>query len=317
MCDKKNGRTGQSAREASFRMIMQHDYLIRAIAADDQIRAFAVDSTGICEYARQIHNNSPLASEALGRMLSAGLMMGQMLKSNEDKLTLQILGDGPMHHIIVTSGLYGTVRGYVSNPSVTNEENSPFDILKAIGPNASLTVIRDMGLKEPYVSSINLQSGEIADDLTFYFVQSEQTPTSVRLGVLVDDSEKVQASGGFIIQLMPFTKPEVISKLQDNLQKIKTVTELFQEGKTIEEILNQALEGFDVRITDKKSVSWGCNCSFERGKEVLSTLKDSDLTSMIEDGKNIEVNCDFCAKTYVYTPDDIRKILEKKHRRQA
>lgn len=296
---------------------MQHDYLIRAIAANDQVRAFAVDSTGICEYARQIQNNTPLASKALGRMLSAGLMMGQMLKSNEDKLTLQILGDGPMHHIIVTSGLYGTVRGYVSNPSVVAENSSSsFDIIKAIGPNATLTVIRDMGLKEPYVSSIDLHSGDIADDLTFYFVQSEQIPTSVKLGVVIDDSGTVISSCGFIIQLMPFTKQEVIDKLQNNLSNMKSVTELLQQGKTIEEILNTALDGFDVNITERKQVSWGCNCSYERGKEVLGTLKDSDLNSMIKEGKNIEVNCDFCRKTYVYTTDDLRAILDKKHQVQ-
>lgn len=293
---------------------MEHDYLIRAIAANNEIRVFAVDSTGICEYARKIHNNSRLASESLGRMMSVGLMMGQMLKSNEDKLTLQILGDGPMHHIIVTSGLSGTVRGYVSNPSVTLEgDSTQFDILKAIGPNAALTVIRDMGLKEPYVSSIDLHSGDIADDFTFYFVQSEQTPTSVRLGVLTDESGEVKASGGFIIQLMPFTKQEVISKLENNLQKALYVTDYFREGKTVEEILKTVLDGFDFTITDRKPVSWGCNCSYERGKEVLGTLKDSDLETMIEDGENIEVNCDFCAKTYVYTPEDLREILSKKH----
>ncbi len=293
---------------------MEHDYLIRAIAANNEIRVFAVDSTGICEYARKIHNNSRLASESLGRMMSVGLMMGQMLKSNDDKLTLQILGDGPMHHIIVTSGLSGTVRGYVSNPSVTLEgDSTQFDILKAIGPNAALTVIRDMGLKEPYVSSIDLHSGDIADDFTFYFVQSEQTPTSVRLGVLTDESGGVKASGGFIIQLMPFTKQEVISKLENNLQKALSVTDYFREGKNVEEILKTVLDGFDFTITDRKPVSWGCNCSYERGKEVLGTLKDGDLESMIEDGKNIEVNCDFCAKTYVYTPEDLREILSKKH----
>lgn len=243
--------------------------------------------------------------------------MGQMLKSNEDKLTLQILGDGPMHHIIVTSGLYATVRGYVSNPSVeAKDKSAPFDIMNAIGPNASLTVIRDMGLKEPYVSSIDLHSGDIADDFTFYFVQSEQIPTSVKLGVVTDGDGTVISSCGFIIQLMPFTKQEIITKLQNNLSNMKSVTELLQEGKTIEDILNSALEGFDVNITERKQVGWGCNCSYERGKEVLGTLKDSDLNSMIEEGKNIEVNCDFCAKTYVYTTDDIREILEKKHRTQ-
>ena len=298
---------------------MKHDYLIRAIAANEQIRAFAVDTTGICEYARKIHDNSPIATAALGRLMSAGLMMGQMLKSDEDKLTLQILGDGPMHHIIVTSNIRGTVRGYVSNPSVIvpPKSNGHFDISGAIGPNVTLTVIRDMGLKEPYVSSIDLHSGEIADDLTYYFAQSEQTPTSVGLGVLMNHDNTVRVSGGFIIQLMPFTKKEVIDQLEKNLKEFPTVTDVLKEGNTIEDMLRMVLKGFDMEITDTKPVSWYCNCSFERGKEVLGTLKDDELQSMIDENKNIEVNCDFCGKHYVYTPDDLKEILEHKHHNEA
>lgn len=293
---------------------MEHDYLIRAMAAKEQVRAFAVETTGITEYARKIHNNSPIATAALGRLMSAGLMMGQMLKSKEDKLTLQLLGDGPMKHVIVTSNLEGTVRGYVSNPEVMlpPKADGHFDIGGAIGRGGSLTVIRDMGLKEPYVSSIPLHSGEIADDLTYYFAQSEQVPTSVGLGVLMNHGNTVRASGGFIVQLMPFTKKEVIDHLEQNLSKISGVTDILRQGKSIEEMLRIVLDGFDMEITDRKPVSWYCNCSFERGKEVLGTLKEEELQSMIEEGKNIDVGCDFCGKNYVYTPEDLKEILQHK-----
>ncbi len=295
-------------------MTMEHDYLIRAMAAKEQIRAFAVETTGITEYARKIHNNSPIATAALGRLMSAGLMMGQMLKSGEDKLTLQLLGDGPMKHVIVTSNLLGTVRGYVSNPEVMlpPKADGHFDIGGAIGRGGSLTVIRDMGLKEPYVSSIPLHSGEIADDLTYYFAQSEQVPTSVGLGVLMNHDNTVRAAGGFIVQLMPFTKKEVIEHLEENLRKVSGVTDILRQGKTIEEMLAIVLDGFDLQITDRKPVSWHCNCSFERGKEVLGTLKDEELLSMVQEGKDIHVGCDFCGKSYVYTPQDIKEIIENK-----
>lgn len=294
-------------------MEQEKDYLVRAIAANDEIRAFAVNTTGITEYARQIHNNSPIATAALGRLMSAGLMMGQMLKSEEDKLTLQLLGDGPMKHVIVTSNMSGTVRGYVSNPEVMlpPKENGHFDIGGAIG-NGALTVIRDMGLKEPYVSSIPLHSGEIADDLTYYFAQSEQTPTSVGLGVLMNHDNTVKAAGGFIVQLMPFTKKETIDQLENNLKKFTTVTDVLREGKTIEEMLEIVLDGFDVHFTDKKPVFWHCNCSFERGKAVLSTLKDEELQKMIDEGQDIDVNCDFCGKHYLYTLEDLKEILRSK-----
>lgn len=289
------------------------DYLIRAIAANDQLRAFAVDTTGITEYARTIHGNYPIATAALGRLMSAGLMMGQMLKSEDDKLTLQLLGDGEMKHVIVTSNLSGTVRGYVSNPYVDLPPNRQghLNVGEAIG-NGSLTVIRDMGLKEPYVSSIDLVSGEIAEDLTYYFAQSEQTPSTVGLGVLLNHDNTVRKSGGFIIQLLPFTKKATIDRLDENIKKFTSVTDVLSKGKTIEEMLEIVLDGFDLHITDRKDVSWKCNCSFERGKAVLSTLKDEELQKMIDEDKDIDVDCDFCGKHYKYTPLDIEEILNAK-----
>jgi hsp33 protein len=289
----------------------KQDYLVRALGANKQIRAFAVNTTGIVEYARKIHNNSPIATAALGRMLSAGLMMGQMLKSKEDKLTLQILCDGPIKHIIVTSNYEGTVRGYVSNPNVIIDEPNEAGHLpvgKAIG-NGCLTIIRDMGMKEPYVSSIDLYSSEIAEDLTYYFAHSEQVPSSVGLGVLLNPDNTVKAAGGFIIQLMPFTKKETIDKLEENLKKFSSVTDVLRTGKTIEDMLEILFDGFDLEITDRLPVSWKCNCSFERGKEVLSTLKEEDLESMIQEGEEVEVNCDFCGSHYKYSVDDLKEVL--------
>lgn len=292
----------------------KQDYLVRALGANKQIRAFAVNTTGIVEHARKIHNNSPIATAALGRLMSAGLMMGQMLKSKEDKLTLQILCDGPLKHVIVTSNMEGTVRGYVSNPSVIIQEPNAqghLDVGKAIG-NGCLTIIRDMGLKEPYVSSIDLCSSEIAEDLTYYFAHSEQVPSSVGLGVLLNHDNTVQVAGGFILQLMPFTKKEVIDHLEENLKKFTTVTDVLRTGKTIEEMLAILFDGFDLEITDRMPVSWKCNCSYERGKEVLSTLKKEDLDAMIEEGKEVEVNCDFCGSHYRYTIEDLKEIRADK-----
>lgn len=291
----------------------EQDYLIRALGADKQIRAFAVNTTGIVEHARKIHNNSPIATAALGRLMSAGLMMGQMLKSKEDKLTLQILCDGPLKHVIVTSQLDGTVRGYVSNPNVILEPNAQghLNVGKAIG-NGCLTVIRDMGLKEPYVSSIDLCSSEIAEDLTYYFAHSEQVPSSVGLGVLFNHDNTVKVAGGFIIQLMPFTKKEVIDHLEQNLSKFTTVTDVLRTGKTIEEMLQILFDGFDLEITDRIPVEWRCNCSYERGKEVLGTLKKDELDQMIAEGKEIEVNCDFCGSHYKYSVEDLKKIRDSK-----
>lgn len=289
-----------------------NDYLIRALGANKQVRAFAVNTTGICEHARKIHNNSPIATAALGRLMSAGLMMGQMLKSDEDKLTLQILGDGEIKHIIVTSNLRGTVRGYASNPNVILPPNKDghLNVGGAIG-NGSLTVIRDMGLKEPYVSSIDIHSGEIADDLTYYFARSEQVPSSVGLGVLLNHDNTVRAAGGFIIQLLPFTDNATIDKLEANIAKFTTVTDVLKQGKSIEEMLAMLFDGFDLEITDRMPVSFACNCSFEKGKEVLSTLKKEEIDEMIKEGKDIEVNCDFCDSHYKYTIDDLKEIRSK------
>lgn len=284
------------------------DYMIRAIAADDKIRAFAVTSKNLVQYAKDIHSLSPLATAALGRLMSASLMMGDMLKSEDDLLTLQINGDGPLKHLLVTSDFLGHVKGYVSNPSadIPLRSDGHLDVSKGIG-NGSLLVIRDYHLKQPYSSSIPLQSGEIADDLTYYFAQSEQTPSSVGLGVLVGEDNTVSCAGGFIVQLMPFTDDATINKLQENLNHFNSVTDVLSQNKTPEDLLKIILDGFSLTITNKKDVEFYCGCE-KRKDSILATLGKEEIAKMINENKNVEATCAFCNKKHIYTIDDLKKI---------
>ena len=287
-----------------------HDYMVRAMAADKQIRAFAVTSKDLVEYAKNIHSLSHLATAALGRLLSAGLMMGDMLKSKEDLLTVQFMGDGPLKHLLVTADYNGNVKGYVSNPSadLPLREDGHLDVGKEIG-NGNLTVIRDFHMKEPYSSTIPLHSGEIADDLTYYFAQSEQIPTSVGLGVLVNSDGSVSCAGGFIVQLMPFTKQEVIDRLSDNLNHIPTVTEMLKAGKSIEDMLRIVLDGFDIEFTGSKDVRFYCGCE-ERKDNIIATIGKDELNEMIKEGKEVETSCAFCEKKYKFSIEDLIRIRD-------
>lgn len=287
-----------------------HDYMVRAMAADKQIRAFAVTSKDLVEYAKNIHSLSHLATAALGRLLSAGLMMGDMLKSKEDLLTVQFMGDGPLKHLLVTADYNGNVKGYVSNPSadLPLREDGHLDVGKGIG-NGNLTVIRDFHMKEPYSSTIPLHSGEIADDLTYYFAQSEQIPTSVGLGVLVNSDGSVSCAGGFIVQLMPFTKQEVIDRLSDNLNHIPTVTEMLKAGKSIEDMLRIVLDGFDIEFTGTKDVRFHCGCE-ERKDNIIATVGKDELNEMIKEGKEVETSCAFCEKKYKFSVEDLIRIRD-------
>ena len=287
-----------------------HDYMVRAMAADKQIRAFAITSKDLVEYAKNIHSLSHLATAALGRLLSAGLMMGDMLKSKEDLLTVQFMGDGPLKHLLVTADFNGNVKGYVSNPSadLPLREDGHLDVGKGIG-NGNLTVIRDFHMKEPYSSTIPLHSGEIADDLTYYFAQSEQIPTSVGLGVLVNSDGSVSCAGGFIVQLMPFTKQEVIDKLSDNLNHIPTVTEMLKAGKSIEDMLRIVLDGFDIEFTGTKDVRFHCGCE-ERKDNIIATVGKDELNEMIKEGKEVETSCAFCEKKYKFSVEDLIRIRD-------
>lgn len=286
------------------------DYIIRAMAAGGQIRAFAATTKDLVEHARQIHNTSPVATAGLGRMLTAASMMGATLKNSSDVLTLIAKGDGPLGGITVTADSASNVKGYVNNPSFVNPPNffGKFDVGGAIG-NGTLTVIKDIGLKEPYSGQVSLITGEIAEDLTYYFATSEQVPTSVALGVLMNKNNTVRQAGGFIIQLMPFASDEVIDALEAKIKEITSITSLLDSGMSPEDILNQVLGDMDLEITDTISTAYNCNCSRERVTKAIISIGKKEITDMINEGKDIEVNCHFCNKNYVFTPEDLKKLI--------
>ena len=290
-----------------------NDYIIRATAANDQIRAFAAVTTEMVETAREHHNTSPVATAALGRLLTAGAMMGSMMKGEKDVLTLQIKAGGPLQGITVTADSQGNVKGYVGNPDVCIPANSKgkLDVAGAVGPGF-LTVIKDMGLKEPYSGQVMLQTCEIAEDLTYYFATSEQVPSAVGLGVLMNKNNTVRQAGGFIVQLMPFAEEEVISRLEQNVQKINSVTNLLEEGHTPESLLEKVLEGFDVQINEKMDTRFRCNCSKERVAKALISIGRKELNEMIQEGKPIEMNCHFCNTNYNFTVEELKEIQRRR-----
>lgn len=287
------------------------DYIVRATAANAQIRAFAVTSRELVEYARSAHDLSPVVTAALGRLMTGGVMMGSMLKGEKDILTLQINGSGPVHGLTVTADSKGNVKGYADNPQAMMPPNSvgKLDVGGVIGLGV-LTVIKDMGLKEPYSSTTELKTGEIADDLTYYFAASEQVPSSVGLGVLMEKNNTVKQAGGFIIQLMPFTQEEVIEKLEQKLAAIPPVTTMLEEGNTPEQILEIILGDMGLEITDTMPTQFRCNCSKERVEKVLISLGKKELQSLIEEGKDVELNCHFCNTNYSFTVEELKKIKE-------
>lgn len=291
------------------------DYIVRATAADNQIRAFAITSRDLVEKARQIHNTSPVATAALGRSLSAGAMMGSMMKGEQDLLTLQIRGDGPLGGITVTADSKAQVKGYVNEPAVLIPANAKgkLDVSGAIG-NGVLQVIRDLGMKEPYVGQTELQTGEIAEDLTYYFATSEQVPSSVGLGVLLNRDNTVRQAGGFIIQLMPYTEEKVIDALEKRLAGVNSVTELLDRGLTPEGILEELLGEFELTINDTIPTAFSCNCSKERVEKAIISIGSKEIRDMIRDGKPIEVKCHFCNEAYTFTIEELKEILIKAKR---
>ena len=288
-----------------------NDYIIRAIAANDQIRAFAAVTTETVETARQDHNTSPVATAALGRLLTAGAMMGTMMKGDKDILTLQIKAGGPLEGITVTADSKGRVKGYVGNPDVCIPANSKgkLDVAGAVGVGF-MNVIKDMGLKEPYVGQVALQTSEIAEDLTYYFATSEQVPSAVGLGVLMNKDNTVRQAGGFIVQLMPNAEEEVIEKLEKNLAQITSVTELLDQGYTPEMLLEKLLGDMDLEINEKVPTSFYCNCDKVRVGKVLISLGEKELQGMIDDGENIELNCHFCNTNYTFSVEELKELLE-------
>lgn len=288
------------------------DYIVRATAANDQIRAFAVTSRETVEKARQAHNTSPVATAALGRLLSAGAMMGVMMKGEKDLLTLQIKGEGPIHGITVTADAHGNVKGYAENPDVMlpASPKGKLDVGGAVGPG-TLYVIRDMGMKEPYVGQTELQTGEIAEDLTYYFAASEQVPSSVGLGVLMEKNNTVKQAGGFIIQLMPYTEESVIEALEKKLSAVKPVTAMLDAGMSPEMILTELLGDFEPEFQEKMPAAFSCNCSKERVSKALISVGAAELQDMIDDGEPIEVNCHFCNTHYQFSVEELKQLLKK------
>lgn len=289
-----------------------NDYIVRATAADNQIRAFAATTRNVVETARQKHNTSPVATAALGRLLTAGALMGSMMKNEEDMLTLQIKCDGPIKGLTVTADVKGNVKGYVENPNVMlpPSKKGKLDVAAALDLGV-LSVIKDMGLKEPYVGQTILTTSEIAEDLTYYFATSEQVPSSVGLGVLMEKDNTVKQAGGFIIQVMPFIDDKVVTKLEENIAKIDSVTSMLDKGYTPEKILETALEGLDVEYTDTMPTQFHCNCSKERVEKALISIGKKDIREMIDAGKPIEMHCHFCNTSYTFTVEELKEILKK------
>ena len=287
------------------------DYIVRATAADGQIRAFAAYTKDVVEEARRRHNTSPTATVALGQLLTAGTMMGAMMKNDTDILTLQIRCDGPLGGLTVTADNQGNVKGYAVHPEVdVPVKNGQINVADALDLGV-LNVIKDMGLKEPYVGQTILETSEIAKDLTYYYMNSEQVPSSVGLGVLMNKDNTVKCAGGFIIQLMPFAEDATIDKLEENLKNVTSVTELLDHGCTPEGLLEALLGNLGIEVLDTLPTQFHCNCSKERVEKAVASVGREDLQAMIDDGEDIEVKCDFCNSTYKYTVDELKEILKE------
>lgn len=288
------------------------DYIIRGASKDESIRFFSCITTGMVEEARKIHNCSPISIAALGRMLTAASMMGTMLKSDKDTLTLQINGKGPTGSIVVVSDNTGDARGYITNPDVElmHREDGKLDVGGAVGKTGVLTVIKDLGMREPYVGQIPIVSGEIGDDISSYFANSEQTPTAVGLGVLVEVDGHVSAAGGFIVQLMPEADDAVITKLEENLGKIKSVTEMISTGLDAEGLIKSVLGDIEYKVYEEKEVSYRCNCNKERLERALISIGKEELQELIEDQGSAELVCHFCNSKYHFDKAELTELLE-------
>lgn len=288
------------------------DYIVRATAANDQIRAFAITSREMVEKARQLHETSPVATAAFGRLLTGAAMMGSMMKGEKDILTIRMRGDGPINGITVTADSDSNVKGYVGNPNVIIPPNylGKLDVGAAIG-YGTMSVTKDLGMKEPYTSQINLTTSEVAEDLTYYFAASEQVPSAVALGVLMEKNNTVKQAGGFILQLMPFAEEKVISFLEDKVNKISSVTDMLEKGMTPEDILEEVVGELGLKINDKIPTAYKCNCSRERVSRALVSIGRKELNDMINDGKEININCNFCNTNYAFSVAELKELYKK------
>ena len=288
------------------------DYLVRGMTMDGFVKVVAIRSTDLVRRGAQIHKTTPNATAAFGRALTAASMMGNMQKVENGSMTLQIKGGGPIGTIVCVSDPVGNVRGYVYEPNVPLVEKYPgkLDVGATVGNNGTLTVIRDLQMKEPYVGQTILQTSEIAEDLTYYFATSEQVPSSVGLGVLMNKDNTVHCAGGFIVQVMPFVTDEVLSRLEENIQKISSVTQMLDDGHTPEQMLERVLEGLDIEITDTIPANFSCNCSHERIEKAIISIGKKDIQSMIDEGKEVEVKCHFCNTAYKFSVEELKEILK-------
>lgn len=288
------------------------DQLIRAMTKDGYVNAVAVTTTGIVERARQIHKTFPTATAALGRLLTAASMMGNMQKVEDGSITLQIKGGGPLGRLLAVSDADGNVRGWVENPQIPMLEKAPgkLDVGAGVGTGGTLTVIRDLRMKEPYIGTIDLVSGEIAEDITAYFAQSEQIPTACALGVLVDRDQSVTAAGGYIIQLLPGAPDNVIDRIEDGINRAGAVSRLLAAGMDAQVVLETVLNGFELECFAPQPVEYRCYCSRERVTRTLISLGRQELRSIIDEGKDIHIDCQFCDQLYDFTPAQVQALLD-------
>ncbi len=289
------------------------DQIVRGIAADGYVKVVGITTTGIVERARQMHKTLPMATAALGRVLTAASMMGNMQKTEEGSLTLQIKGGGPLGTILAVSDWEGNVRGFVENPGVALAEKyqGKLDVGSAVGNDGTMTVIRDLRMKDPYIGKVPLVSGEIAEDVSSYYVQSEQIPTACALGVLLNRDQSVQAAGGYLIQLLPGAPDNIVDQIEQSIQTIGNVTAVLDAGATAEQLLQMLFIGMDLKILETTEISYRCYCSRDRVEATLLSLGVTELEQIIEDKETIEVGCQFCDTEYKFTPEDVAELLRK------
>lgn len=287
------------------------DKLVRGTAKDGMVRVIGAITTDIVDFGTKAHECTPVASAALGRMLTAGVLIGSTLKSEKEKVTLKMDGGGEAKGVTVVADSKGNVKGYIGNPYIDLPLNAKgkLDVSKAIGKNGMLYVIKDLGLKDPYVGQVPITSGEIAEDFTYYFTVSEQTPSAVALGVLVDKDLSIKAAGGFIIQMMPDADELLADILMYRLQEIPPVTQMIAEGKTIEDILQYIFDGMDLKLLQESKPEYKCDCSRDKIEKALISIGEKDLREIYNDNKDEEVVCNFCNKKYSFSHEDIGKML--------
>ena len=289
---------------------MTKDYLIKGTAGDSQIRIFGAVTTNLVQKSVALHHTSPTVSIALGRLLTAGVLMGSMMKGSDELLTLKILGEGDLQGMLVTADANGSVKGYPYVKVLKPDLPEAISVSSAIG-NGSLTVIKDIGLKEPYIGYSPLVTGEIAEDLTYYYAKSEQIPTSVSLGVILKSGNEVSQAGGFIIQLMPDTDEEIITELETALSQMPSMTKLLEAGQTPEEIFADLFKNLGFKVNETHDVFYQCNCSLEKVTKALISLGLEEINQMINENQTIEMHCDFCETNYPFTPNQLKVIADE------